>query len=92
MKDNLPLSALDKICNENSNAKEITKLIKKNGKVVGYEIANEFDISVDEAISLAEQGMIKNIGIAHNKDTKYLKSIPDQTENNNLSNLPVKTK
>ncbi len=90
MKESLPLSALDKICKENNDAKCITKLIKKNGKVIGYEIGNELDVTVDEAMILAEQGKLKNIAIAHNKDTKYLKSIPDSTENNNLSNLPTK--
>lgn len=92
MKEKLALSSLDKICNSNKDAKEITKLIKQNGKVVGYEIANEFDVTVSEAISLAEQGHLKNIGIAHNKSTKYLKSIPDTIESNNLSSLPTKTK
>ena len=33
-------------------------------------------------------GRIKGVGIAHRKDTEYLKSIPDGSENNNLGNLP----
>ena len=38
-------------------------------------------------------GLVKSGGgIAHNGDTEYLKSIPDDSENNNLSSLPtVKT-
>lgn len=88
--NSLPKSALDEICVSDKNAKRITKLIKKSGKVVGYEIANEFDVTVEEAIELAQNGKIQNVGIAHNKNTKYLKSIPDNNENNNLSNLPTK--
>lgn len=90
MNDYLPLLALDKICMNDPDARKITKLIKRNGKVVGYEIADEFDVTVEQAIELAKQGKIQSVGIAHNKDTVYLKSIPDDTENNNLSNLPTK--
>ena len=35
-----------------------------------------------------KDGEIKGVGIAHRKDTEYLKSIPDGSENNNLGNLP----
>ncbi len=90
MKNTLPLSALDQICPEDNNALEITKLIKKNNKVVGYELANEYDVTKEQAICMAKEGRIKNIGIAHNKDTVYLKSIPDQNNANNLSDLPTK--
>ncbi|MPN34354.1 hypothetical protein SDC9_181847 [bioreactor metagenome] len=38
---------------------------------------------------MARQGEIAGVGIAHRKDTEYLKSIPDGTEDNNLSNLPT---
>lgn len=86
----IPLATLDKICVADSNAKEITRLIKRKNKVVGYEIANEFDVSVEQAIDLAKQGKIKNVGIAHNKNTVYLKSIPDANSTNNLSDLPTK--
>ena len=30
-----------------------------------------------------------SVGVAHNKDTEYLKSIPDGTQDNNLSHLPT---
>lgn len=42
-----------------------------------------------EGVALAKAGDIKGVGIAHNKDTEYLKSIPDDTEANNLSSLPT---
>lgn len=91
MKDDLPKMAFDKIPEEKKNAKKITKLIKDKNKVVGYEIAGEFDVSKEKAIQMAEAGEIKNVGIAHKKSTKYLKSLPDGNDNNNLSSLPSKS-
>ena len=38
---------------------------------------------------LAKAGEIKGVGIAHRKDTEYLKAIPDDNENNNLYSLPT---
>ena len=46
-------------------------------------------MSKEEGVSLAKAGEIKGVGIAHRRDTEYLKSIPDDTENNNLSALPT---
>jgi hypothetical protein len=77
-------NTLDSIPDNNSNAKEITRIVKKNNKTVGYEIANEF-VDKDVAIKMAKNGEIKNVGIAHRKDTEYLKTIPDNTSRNNLS-------
>ena len=37
---------------------------------------------------MAKQGEIADVGIAHRKDSEYLKSIPDGSENNNLGILP----
>ena len=77
-------NTLDSIPDNNSNAKEITRIVKKNNKTVGYEIANEF-VDKDVAIKMAKNGEIKNVVIAHRKDTEYLKTIPDNTSRNNLS-------
>jgi hypothetical protein len=77
-------NTLDSIPDNNSNAKEITRIVKKNNKTVGYEIANEF-VDKDVAIKMAKNGEIKNVGIAHRKDTEYLKTIPDNTSRNKLS-------
>jgi hypothetical protein len=38
---------------------------------------------------MAKHGQIAGVGIAHRGDTEYLKSIPDGSENNNLSSLPA---
>lgn len=49
-------------------------------------------VSREEGVSLAQAGQIKGVGIAHKKDTVYLKTLPDDSESNNLSSLPtVKT-
>ena len=37
---------------------------------------------------MAENGKISGVGIAHNGDTRYLKAIPNDNENDNLGNLP----
>ena len=42
-------------------------------------------------VALAKDGEIKGVGIAHRKDTEYLKSLPDDTESNNLGTLPSVT-
>ena len=43
---------------------------------------------LEQAVDMAKHGQIAGVGIAHRGDTKYLKSIPDGSENNNLGNLP----
>ena len=41
-----------------------------------------------EIVGLVKSSGIQGVGVAHRKDSEYLKSLPDGTENNNLSNLP----
>ena len=41
-----------------------------------------------EIVGLVKSGDIQGVGIAHRKDSEYLKALPDGTENNNLGNLP----
>lgn len=88
----LPLAAMDDIPTPNHNAAKITGLVKKRGRITGYQLSDNRIVSREEGVQLAKAGEIQGVGIAHNKDTEYLKSIPDGTENNNLSSLPtVKT-
>ncbi len=82
--------AMDEIPTQKANAKEITAVVKENRKVTGYEIADEF-VSKNDAINMAKNGELKNVGIAHNKNTQYLKSVPDGINDNNLTDLPVKS-
>lgn len=88
----LPKAAMDEIPTPKADAVSITGLVKNSGRVSGYQLSDDRIVSREEGVSLAKSGGIKGVGIAHNKDTEYLKSIPDDTEDNNLSSLPtVKT-
>jgi len=88
----LPKAALDEIPTPASDAVSIKGLVKTKGRISGYQLSDDRIVSREEGVSLAKAGKIKDVGIAHNKDTEYLKSIPDGSENNNLSSLPtVKT-
>ena len=79
---------LDQIPQANPNAKHIIGLVKEGGRITGYKLSDETFVSKPEAVSMAKQGQIAGVGIAHRGDTEYLKSIPDGTENHNLGNLP----
>lgn len=87
--ETLAQNTLDTIPAPNADAKKITALVKQNGKVVGYRLSDHTIVPKEDAIELTRQGGIVGVGIAHNGDTEYLKSIPDGTENNNLSHLPT---
>lgn len=89
MRKDLPRLAFDEIPQELPDAKEITKIIKHGNTVIGYEIASEFSVTKEEAITLAKEGKIRNVGIAHRNGEQYLKSLPDGDWNNNLSSLPI---
>ena len=84
----LAKQTLDQIPQANANAKRIVGLVKEGGRITGYKLSDESFVSKPEAVSMAKQGQIEVVGIAHRGDTEYLKSIPDGTENNNLGNLP----
>ncbi|WP_304507246.1 DUF3892 domain-containing protein [Anaerotignum sp.] len=85
----LAKNTLDNIPSPNPNAKKITGLLKQSGKIKGYQLSDNTLIDKDDAIELARQGGIEGVGIAHRGNTEYLKSIPDGTEDNNLSHLPT---
>ena len=38
---------------------------------------------------MSKNGQIAGVGIAHRGDNEYLKSIPNENENDNLGNLPA---
>ena len=85
----LPYAALDDVPNPKSDAKEIVGLVKSSGKISGYQLSDGSTVSKEEGISMAKAGDIKGVGIAHRKDSEYLKSLPDGSERNNLGNLPA---
>ena len=85
----LAINALDSIPNTKPDAKQIVALVKKSGRITGYQLSDGNIVSKEQGVALAESGDIASVGIAHRKDTEYLKSIPDGTDDNNLSNLPT---
>lgn len=87
----LAKNALDSIPQAKSDAKDIVGLVKSSGRITGYQLSDGSTVSKEEGVALAKDGEIRGVGIAHRKDTEYLKSIPDETESNNLSTLPSVT-
>ena len=85
-------NTLDEIPEAKSNAKRITGLVKENGRVTGYQLSDDTIVEKPQAVQMAKQGEISGVGIAHRGDNKYLKSIPNDKENDNLGNLPAVTK
>ncbi|MBE5946412.1 MAG: DUF3892 domain-containing protein [Lachnospiraceae bacterium] len=84
----LAYAALDEIPTPKKNAKEIVGLVKSSGRVTGYQLSDGSNISKEKGVAMAKAGEIQGVGIAHRKDSEYLKSLPDSTESNNLGNLP----
>lgn len=85
---NLVKNTLDQIPQANSNAQHIIGLVKEGGRITGYQLSDKTFVSKKDAVSMAKQGQIAGVGIAHRGDTEYLKSIPNGSENDNLGNLP----
>ena len=85
---NLVKNTLDQIPRANTNAKRVVGLVKEGGRITGYQLSDSSIVDKQEAVDMAKQGQIAGVGIAHRGDTQYLKSIPDDSENNNLGNLP----
>ena len=84
----LAVNALEDIPTPPAAANDLVGLVKTSGRVTGYQLSDGSTLSKEEGVALAKEGGIKGVGIAHRKGNEYLKSIPDGTEGNNLSNLP----
>lgn len=85
----LPMMAMDSVSDAGSDALRITGLVKSDGTVTGYQLSDGRIVSRESGVELAKENKIQGVGVAHNKDTEYLKSIPDGTQDNNLSHLPT---
>lgn len=70
------------------DAKNITKLIRKNGKVSGYQLSDGTVLDKAQGVALAKQGGIRGVAIASRNGSEYLRSFPDGLESNNLGDLP----
>ena len=88
----LAYAALDNVPTPKSDAKEIVGLVKSSGRISGYRLSNGATVSKEEGVAMAKAGEIKGVGVAHRKDSEYLKALPDGSENNNLGNLPSVTR
>lgn len=84
----LPMMALADIPTPNADAQQIVALVKEGGRITGYQLSDGRVLSKDEGVSLARSGGIRGVGIATRNGSEYLKSLPDDSENNNLGNLP----
>ena len=85
----LPMNALQEIPVPNHDAKTIVGLKKDGGRVVGYKLSDGQVIDKEAAVALARSGGITGVGISSRDGEEYLKSLPDNTEDNNLSHLPT---
>lgn len=72
----------------NKDAKSISKLIRNNGKISGYQLSDGTVLSKTEGVALAKQGGIRGVAIASRNGSEYLRSLPDGSESNNLGDLP----
>ncbi|QNM05919.1 DUF3892 domain-containing protein [Qiania dongpingensis] len=89
--ESLPMNALSEIPTPNADAKKITGLVKHSGKISGYQLSDGRIVNKAEGVELAKQGEIQGVGISSRNGNEYLKSLPDDTESNNLGNLPTVT-
>ena len=72
----------------NKDAKSISKLIRNNGKISGYQLSDGTILSKSEGVALAKQGGIRGVAIASRNGSEYLRSLPGGSESNNLGDLP----
>ena len=72
----------------NKDAKSITGLVRKNGRIAGYELSDGRVLSKQEGVALAKQGGIRGVAIASRNVAEYLRSLPDGDESDNLGDLP----
>ncbi len=86
---NLPMQSFKEIPTPKENAETIVGLTKDSGTVTGYKLSNGEVVTKDRAVQMAKEGGIAGVGVAKNGNTEYLRSLPDSTESNNLSNLPT---
>ena len=70
---NIIKNTLDQIPQANTNAKQIVGLVKKGGRITGYQLSDNSIVEKQQAVDMAKQGQIAGVGIAHRGDTEYLR-------------------
>ncbi len=71
-----------------ADAQTITRLIRRGGRVEGYELSGGATLSKEEGVALAKEGGIRGVAVAVRNGSEYLRSLPDGQERNNLGSLP----
>lgn len=71
-----------------TDALSITALVKKSGRVSGYQLSDGSKVTRDQGVQMAKNNKIRGVSVAVNQGTEYLRTLPDGADNNNLSNLP----
>ncbi len=89
LNQSLPMRAMQEIPLVKPDAKRIVALVKKSGRVEGYQLEDGHILTKEEGVALAKAGGISGVGISSRNGNEYLKSLPDGTEGNNLGNLPA---
>ncbi|EOR21236.1 hypothetical protein A500_13946 [Clostridium sartagoforme AAU1] len=86
----LPRNINKNVPTPNNDAQSIRAIIKNSGEIVGYELSNGKRINKEEGVQMAKNGQIAGVAVGvSRKGEEYLRSLPDENENNNLSSLPV---
>ena len=61
-----------------------------NKEVPTYELSNSERVTKEQGVQMAKEGNITGVAVGvSKKGEEYLRSLPDQDENNNLSSLPT---
>lgn len=85
---NLPMRAMKEVPQPRPDAQRIVALAKQGGRITGYQLSDGRILSKEEGIREARNGGIAGVGVSERSGSEYLKSIPDGTDDNNLSSLP----
>ena len=57
--------------------------------MIGYKLSSGRVVGKEVGIQLKKEGCIRGVIVAKKNGTDYLKSHPNDTEKNNLTNLPA---
>lgn len=88
---NLPAKTVESTAKPGADAKTIVALVKSGGRITGYKLSDGRLLNKEEGVQLAKQGGIQGVGVSRRNGNEYLKALPDQSQNNNLGNLPSVT-
>ena len=87
---NMPVNINKEVPSQHNDAQNITSLIKHSVEITVYVLDDGTRLSKEEGVTLAKAGGINGVAVGvSRKGEEYLRSLPDQNENNNLSSLPT---